>query len=99
MATASSPSRRAVIDIGTNSVKLLVADVSDTHVTPVFEVVNRIFELADSEGSPMLGALSDRPGEDEIQVADIDRTQKLLDWKAQITLNDGLQKLIDSLPK
>ena len=29
--------RRAVIDVGTNSVKLLVADVSDHHVTPIIE--------------------------------------------------------------
>jgi exopolyphosphatase/guanosine-5'-triphosphate,3'-diphosphate pyrophosphatase len=32
-----SARRRAVIDIGTNSVKLLVAEVLDGHVTPVYE--------------------------------------------------------------
>ena len=31
----SSPQRRAVIDVGTNSVKLLVADVAGTPITPV----------------------------------------------------------------
>jgi exopolyphosphatase / guanosine-5'-triphosphate,3'-diphosphate pyrophosphatase len=31
------PVRRAVIDVGTNSVKLLVADVADRHVEPVLE--------------------------------------------------------------
>ena len=31
------PVRRAVIDVGTNSVKLLVADVADRHVDPVLE--------------------------------------------------------------
>jgi exopolyphosphatase / guanosine-5'-triphosphate,3'-diphosphate pyrophosphatase len=31
------PQRRAVIDVGTNSVKLLVADISDSEVTPVCE--------------------------------------------------------------
>lgn len=31
------PLRRAVIDVGTNSVKLLVADVADNNVTPVLE--------------------------------------------------------------
>jgi exopolyphosphatase / guanosine-5'-triphosphate,3'-diphosphate pyrophosphatase len=31
------PTRRAVIDIGTNSVKLLIADVEEGAVTPVFE--------------------------------------------------------------
>src|SRR5271165_4706342 len=31
------PMRRAVIDIGTNSIKLLVADVSDAGVEPVIE--------------------------------------------------------------
>jgi exopolyphosphatase/guanosine-5'-triphosphate,3'-diphosphate pyrophosphatase len=33
----SSPQRRAVIDVGTNSVKLLVADVTGSDVTPVDE--------------------------------------------------------------
>jgi exopolyphosphatase/guanosine-5'-triphosphate,3'-diphosphate pyrophosphatase len=32
-----SPVRRAVIDVGTNSVKLLVADVEEHSVTPVYE--------------------------------------------------------------
>ena len=32
-----TPVRRAVIDVGTNSVKLLVADVTDHAVTPIFE--------------------------------------------------------------
>src|SRR6266446_7067410 len=33
-----SPVRRAVIDVGTNSVKLLVADVSGLHVEPLVEL-------------------------------------------------------------
>jgi exopolyphosphatase/guanosine-5'-triphosphate,3'-diphosphate pyrophosphatase len=32
-----APVRRAVIDVGTNSVKLLVADVAEHSVTPIFE--------------------------------------------------------------
>src|SRR5437879_4940305 len=32
-----NPIRRAVIDVGTNSIKLLVADVSDHDVKPVYE--------------------------------------------------------------
>ncbi len=32
-----TPVRRAVIDVGTNSIKLLVADVAEHSVTPVFE--------------------------------------------------------------
>ena len=38
MSSAESNTRRAVIDIGTNSVKLLVADVSGESVDPVFEI-------------------------------------------------------------
>jgi exopolyphosphatase/guanosine-5'-triphosphate,3'-diphosphate pyrophosphatase len=34
---SSHPNRRAVIDVGTNSVKLLVADVVGSHVTPLTE--------------------------------------------------------------
>ena len=36
-----SPARRAVIDVGTNSVKLLVADVAGREVSPVFEVASQ----------------------------------------------------------
>ena len=32
------PVRRAIIDVGTNSVKLLVADVAGLRITPVFEI-------------------------------------------------------------
>jgi len=44
--------RRAVIDIGTNTVKLLVADVEDGKVYPVFEsdVTTRLGEHANSSG-------------------------------------------------
>jgi exopolyphosphatase/guanosine-5'-triphosphate,3'-diphosphate pyrophosphatase len=36
-----APQRRAVIDVGTNSVKLLVADVAGSRVTPVLEESNQ----------------------------------------------------------
>jgi len=35
--TSAIPNRRAVIDVGTNSVKLLVADVAGGTITPVSE--------------------------------------------------------------
>jgi exopolyphosphatase/guanosine-5'-triphosphate,3'-diphosphate pyrophosphatase len=38
---SAQPQRRAVIDVGTNSVKLLVADVADSLITPVLEVSNQ----------------------------------------------------------
>ena len=37
MLTSTSRTRRAVIDVGTNSVKLLVADVVDGGIVPVLE--------------------------------------------------------------
>jgi exopolyphosphatase/guanosine-5'-triphosphate,3'-diphosphate pyrophosphatase len=38
---SAPPQRRAVIDVGTNSVKLLVADVAGSHITPVAEESNQ----------------------------------------------------------
>src|SRR5690242_20283344 len=35
--STSAPIRRAVIDVGTNSVKLLVGDVTEGFISPVFE--------------------------------------------------------------
>lgn len=38
---SQSPQRRAVVDVGTNSVKLLVADVAGSQITPVSEESNQ----------------------------------------------------------
>jgi exopolyphosphatase/guanosine-5'-triphosphate,3'-diphosphate pyrophosphatase len=38
---SAPPQRSAVIDVGTNSVKLLVADVAGSHITPVAEESNQ----------------------------------------------------------
>jgi exopolyphosphatase/pppGpp-phosphohydrolase len=50
------PQRRAVIDVGTNSVKLLVADVAGSHITPVSEESNQTRLGAGFYGTRQLGS-------------------------------------------
>jgi len=49
------PQRRAVIDVGTNSVKLLVADVAGSRITPVAEESNQTRLGAGFYGTRQLG--------------------------------------------
>jgi nucleoside-diphosphate-sugar epimerase len=64
-------------------------------VTPVLEVVNRIYALANRGGQPLPGALGNRPGEISRQVADMETTRALLGWRPAVTLQQGLQKFLE----
>ncbi len=61
--------------------------------TPVREVVERIFKLA-GQGRAIIGVLPQRPGEAPSQIADAARTGQLIGWRAQISLDEGLTRLL-----
>ncbi|MCO5186217.1 MAG: NAD-dependent epimerase/dehydratase family protein [Anaerolineae bacterium] len=69
-------------------------DLGTGIATPVADVVRLIYELTQSAGKPLIGALPDRPGEAALQSADVARTTTRLDWNATIALYDGLQRLV-----
>jgi nucleoside-diphosphate-sugar epimerase len=60
----------------------------------VREVVERIWTLADGRGAPLIGALPYRHSEAMRLVADADRTGKLVGWRAQTSLDQGLRRTI-----
>lgn len=62
--------------------------------TTTAEVVQTIYDLSGRGGQPLLGALSDRPGEELQQIANSHQSLNQLGWQAQISLQQGLEKLI-----
>lgn len=69
-------------------------DLGTGQLTPVVDVVRRIYALVDKGGHPLIGTLPGRAGEAQRQVADALRTQELIGWKAAIPLQEGLIRLI-----
>jgi nucleoside-diphosphate-sugar epimerase len=63
--------------------------------TDVSEVVRQIYELVGRGGRPLTGVLPRRPGEDDEQMADAVTTARLIGWQAQITLAEGLARVIE----
>lgn len=69
-------------------------DLGTGEGTSVAEVVSLIYELAETGGRPLVGKLPSRPGEMTTQIADVAQTVTQLGWRPQISLRDGLGRLI-----
>jgi len=63
--------------------------------TAVSTVVTRVFQLA-RRGRPIIGALPPRPGEVPVQIADADRTEQVIRWRAKVGVEEGLRKIISN---
>ena len=61
----------------------------------VRHVVEQIYEFVGRGGRPLVGALPDRPGEEPQQIADAGRAADLIGWRAEISLDEGLRRLVD----
>jgi dTDP-glucose 4,6-dehydratase len=93
-------------DIVAGILALLAADIAPGETvelgtgrsTGVLEVVQQIYGLVGRGGRPLPGALPGRPGEDPQQVANIEQTASLIDWRARIPLAEGLASLVNALP-
>ncbi|HEY4688468.1 MAG TPA: SDR family NAD(P)-dependent oxidoreductase [Anaerolineae bacterium] len=70
-------------------------EVGSGQIVSVREVVDCIYRIAGGLGKPLVGALPARPGEVECQMADAQRTTTLIDWRAGVTLEDGLRETIE----
>ncbi len=62
--------------------------------TSLLEVVEMIYRLTRRGGKPLPGALPARPGEASTQVADAESTQGAIGWRAAVSLEEGLKRLI-----
>ena len=64
--------------------------------TSVAEIITQIYDLVGCEARPLIGRLPDRPGEAQIQIADVARTQELIGWETAVSLQEGLQLTIQN---
>lgn len=83
----------------TNGTKGRRIDLGTGISTPVHQVVERIYELVNSAGQPLIGALPYRPGAVRELVAQADQTAALIEWQAKCELEKGLQLTIEALSK
>lgn len=72
----------------------MTLDLGSGQTTAVAEVVQLIYRLTGSSGQPRPGTLPDRPGEDALQIADVEKIFSLTGWRTAVTLEEGLQKTI-----
>ena len=70
-------------------------DLGTGLLTSVAEVVQQIYALVGGTGQPLVGVLPSRPGEEAVQVADVQQTRQLIGWRSQISLAVGLQQLLE----
>lgn len=63
--------------------------------TSVRDVAARVFQLA-GKGRLLVGALPQRPGETPEQIADADRTERMIGWRAKVGLEAGLRRLANT---
>lgn len=90
---------RGFLAIGaTDSIEGASLDLGTGRATRVRDVVERIFELIQSDARPLIGALPYRPGVVWELVADAERTARLTGWRAKVGLDEGLQSTIKAMP-
>ncbi len=71
-------------------------DIGTGEGIPLREVVQMLFDLTGGEGRPLFGALPYRHGEDMNMVADADRTERLIGWRARTGMEEGLRALVSA---
>lgn len=72
----------------------MTLDLGTGHALGVARVVRLIYSMIGRKGNPRLGALPYREWEVMRLVADADRTERLMDWRYQIDLEEGLTRTI-----
>ncbi|MFK7804423.1 MAG: NAD-dependent epimerase/dehydratase family protein [Anaerolineae bacterium] len=59
----------------------------------VAKMVETIYDISESGGKPLIGALPSRPGEAPLQVANVDESEALTGWRPKLSLEDGLRQM------
>lgn len=71
-------------------------DLGSGQPTAVSEIVTQIYQLSNSTGKPLIGAIPSRPGEVQVQQADRNRTKELVGWETAVSLAVGLRRTIEA---
>ena len=59
--------------------------------TSVATIITQIYDLVGGTARPLVGRLPDRPGEAQLQIADVARTRELIGWETAVSLPEGLK--------
>lgn len=65
-------------------------DIGTGTLTSIANIVQTIYNIVQSEGSPLVGALPSRAGESPRQIADTTKTRELTHWQSTISVQEGL---------
>jgi nucleoside-diphosphate-sugar epimerase len=76
------------------SIEGATVDLGSGQLVTVEAIVRQIIGLLGSSIEPHFGALPDRPSE-EIRVANLEHTLRLLGWQPRISLCEGLRRTVD----
>ena len=69
-------------------------DLGSGQLVTVEAIIRQILELLGSTMKPHFGALPNRPLE-EIRLADIEHTRRILGWQPKVSLREGLRRTVD----
>jgi nucleoside-diphosphate-sugar epimerase len=72
-------------------------DLGTGYAHTVRQVVERVWAVTGARGQVLPGARPYRPGVAMCLVADADRTARLTGWRAQVDLEEGLRRTIESM--
>lgn len=65
--------------------------------TSVAKIITQIYDLVGCSARPLIGRLPDRPGEAQVQIADVARTKELIGWETAVSLTEGLKSTIKEI--
>ncbi len=69
-------------------------DIGSGDLVTVRALVEQIVETMESDVEPAFGAIPNRPLDERVRKADVERTGELLGWRAHTTLEEGLEATI-----
>jgi UDP-glucose 4-epimerase len=69
-------------------------DIGSGMLVSIRNIVEQLIRLINPQIEPLFGAIADRPLE-QVRVADLMRTQALLEWKPTIMLDEGLRRTVE----
>jgi nucleoside-diphosphate-sugar epimerase len=75
-----------------------IVDIGTGRLISTVDLVRMICRLTRPEISPAIGAIPDRPME-PTGAADVEETRRLIDWTANVRLEDGLRQTIEWFSK
>jgi UDP-glucose 4-epimerase len=85
-----------MVAAGASDVEGLSLDLGTGVARPVRQVVEQAWKLAGGSGRVLAGALPYRPGEVMRLMADAERTEGLIGWRARVGLEEGLRRTVDN---